>query len=144
MPIDNLEQLHTLLSTVNTIALVGASDKPERPSHAVMAYLQSLGFRVFPVNPGLAGQSLLGETVYTNLASVPEPIDMVDVFLAPQRTDAIIEETIQLNIPILWLQIGVINESGAARAEAAGIKVVMNRCPKQDIPLMSDFSKSNS
>jgi predicted CoA-binding protein len=126
--------MRDILTTVRTIALVGASEKTNRPSHEVMEYLQSQGYRILPVNPRLAGQTVLGETVYADLRSLPEPVDMVDLFLAPERTDAIIDQAIDLKIPVVWLQIGVINEQGAARAEAAGLKVVMDRCPKQEIP----------
>ncbi|MCE0759151.1 CoA-binding protein [Marinobacter sp. G11] len=128
------EQVREILETVRTIALVGASEKANRPSHEVMENLQGHGYRVIPVNPRLAGQEILGETVYADLASLPEPVDMADLFLAPERTDAVIDQAIEQKIPVLWLQIGVINEDGAARAEAAGLKVVMDRCPMQEIP----------
>ncbi|ERP88013.1 hypothetical protein Q666_15855 [Marinobacter sp. ES-1] len=128
------EQIREILETVRTIALVGASEKTNRPSHEVMENLQGHGYRVIPVNPRLAGQEILGETVYADLASLPEPVDMADLFLAPERTDAVIDQAIEQKIPVLWLQIGVINKDGAARAEAAGLKVVMDRCPKQEIP----------
>ncbi|MEC7375976.1 MAG: CoA-binding protein [Pseudomonadota bacterium] len=134
MPTDAPEQLRQVLSSVKTIALVGASEKTHRPSHDVMAYLQNQGYRVIPVNPRLAGQQLLGETVYGNLPELPEPVDMVDLFLAPERTDPVIDQAIDLKIPVVWLQIGVINQEGAARAEAAGLTVVMDHCPKQEIP----------
>ena len=134
MHVHHPDQIRTLLETVRTIALVGASEKPRRPSHEVMVFLQHQGYRVIPVNPRLAGQTLLGETVHADLTSLPEPVDMADLFLAPARTDAVIDEAIALNIPVLWLQVGVINEAGAARAEAAGLTVVMDRCPKQEIP----------
>lgn len=134
MPENRTDQLRHILESVRTIALVGASEKTSRPSHEVMEYLQARGYRVLPVNPRLTGQKVLGETVYGDLASLPEPVDMVDLFVAPERTDAIIDQAINLNIPVVWLQIGVINHSGAARAEAAGLTVVMDRCPKQEIP----------
>ncbi|SFR48064.1 hypothetical protein SAMN04488073_1953 [Marinobacter gudaonensis] len=134
MPTDAPEQLRQILSSVKTIALVGASEKTHRPSHDVMAYLQNQGYRVIPVNPRLAGQQLLGETVYGNLPELSEPVDMVDLFLAPERTDPVIDQAIDLKIPVVWLQIGVINQEGAARAEAAGLTVVMDHCPKQEIP----------
>lgn len=134
MPSNQPDQIRTLLNTVNTIALIGASDKPSRPSHEVMAFLQRQGYRVIPVNPRLAGQTLLGETVYPDLTSIPEAIDMAELFLAPRFTDPVIDEAIRLGIAALWLQIGVINEEGATRAEANGLTVVMDRCPKQEIP----------
>ncbi|WP_303289793.1 CoA-binding protein [Marinobacter sp. SS5-14b] len=134
MPSNSPDQIRDLLASVRTIALVGASEKTNRPSHEVMEFLQHRGYRVIPVNPRLAGKQVLGETVYADLASLPEPVDMAELFLAPERTDAVIDQAIAENIPVLWLQIGVINEVGAARAETAGLKVVMDRCPKQEIP----------
>lgn len=128
------EQLRRILETVRTIALVGASDKPHRPSHEVMAYMQERGYRVVPVNPRLAGKTVLGETVYADLASIPGPVDMADLFLAPNHTDSVIDAAIERGIPVIWMQIGVINEAGAHRAEHAGLTVVMDRCPKQEIP----------
>lgn len=134
MPNNQPDQMRAILESVRTIALVGASEKTHRPSHEVMEYMQHHGYRMIPVNPRLAGQKVLGETVYADIASLPEPVDMVELFLAPERTDAVIDQAIELNIAVVWLQIGVINEAGAGRAEAAGIKVVMDRCPKQEIP----------
>lgn len=130
----NPDRMRQILESVCTIALVGASDKAHRPSHEVMSYLQSRGYRVLPVNPKLAGQTLLGETVYPDLAALPVAVDMVDLFLAPERTGPVIDAAIALRVPVIWLQIGVINEDGAAKAEAAGLTVIMDRCPKQEIP----------
>jgi hypothetical protein len=127
-------QIFDILQQVRTIALVGASEKTNRPSHEVMHYLQQQGYRVIPVNPRLAGQQLLGETVYADLESLPVAVDMADLFLAPQRTDTVIDQAIAMKIPVLWLQIGVINHQGAERARQAGLKVVMDRCPKMEIP----------
>ncbi len=137
MPRNDPDQIRNILQTVRTIALVGASEKTSRASHEVMEYLQRQGYRIIPVNPRLAGEQVLGETVYADLASLPEPVDMADLFLAPERTDAIIDQAIAQKIPVLWLQIGVINDAGAERAEAAGLQVVMDRCPKQEIPRLS-------
>ncbi|WP_328189020.1 CoA-binding protein [Marinobacter sp. OP 3.4] len=134
MPVEHPEMIRQILSDVRTIALVGASEKPHRPSHEVMAYLQGRGYRVIPVNPRLAGRTLLGETVYPDLAAIPESVDMADLFLAPERTDRVIDAAIACRIPVIWMQVGVINHTGAGRAEAAGLKVVMDRCPKQEIP----------
>lgn len=134
MPVKNPEEIRQILTGVRTIALVGASEKPNRPSHEVMAYLQGRGYRVIPVNPRLAGQTLLGETVYPDLASLPGPVDMAELFLASERTGPVMDAAVARNIPVIWLQVGVINEDGAARAEAAGARVVMDRCPKQEIP----------
>tara|TARA_R100000935_G_scaffold14995_1_gene29804 strand:- start:28 stop:465 length:438 start_codon:yes stop_codon:yes gene_type:complete len=134
MPSNQPDQMRSILESVRTIALVGASEKTHRPSHEVMEFMQGHGYRVIPVNPRLAGQKVLGETVYADIASLPEPVDMVELFLAPERTDAVIDQAIELKVPVIWMQIGVINEAGAARAEAAGLTVVMNKCPKQEIP----------
>lgn len=133
MPSNNPDQLRHILETVKTIALVGASEKNNRPSHEVMEYLQAHGYRIIPVNPRLAGQQVLGKTVYADLHALPEPVDMVELFLAPERTDTVIDQAIELNIPVVWMQIGVINEEGATRAETAGLTAVMDRCPKQEI-----------
>src|SRR5699024_9279949 len=123
MPSNQPEQMHAILERVRTIALVGASEKTNRPSHEVMEFMQKQGYRMIPVNPRLAGQKVLGETVYADIASVPKPNDMVEVVLAPERTDAVIDQAIDLKVPVIWLQIGVINDAGAARAEAAGLTV---------------------
>jgi|SRR5690554_469888 len=134
MPSNSPEQIRAILEHVRTIALVGASDKTNRPSHDVMKYMQRQGYQIIPVNPRLAGKTLLGETVYADLNSLPEPVDMAELFVASERTDVIIDDAIQQKIPVIWMQIGVINNSGAVRAEAAGVTVVMDRCPKQEIP----------
>lgn len=134
MPTKDSRSIHNILTTVRTIALVGASEKTNRPSHEVMEYLQQHGYRIIPVNPRLEGQKVLGETVYADILSLPEPVDMVEVFLAPEPTDAVIDQAIELKVPVIWMQIGVINEAGAARAEKAGLTVVMDLCPKQEIP----------
>ena len=144
MTIENDQSLREILTSVRTIALVGASEKANRPSHEVMEYLQHRGYRVIPVNPRLEGKQVLGETVYADLASLPEPVDMAELFLAPERTDAVIDQAIAQNIPVLWLQIGVINEVGAARAETAGLKVVMDRCPKREIPRLGISTPSGA
>ncbi len=137
------EQLREILETVRTIALVGASDKPHRPSHEVMAYLQGRGYRVIPVNPRLAGKTLLGETVYADLASVPGTSDMADLFLARNQTDPVIDTAIEKGIPVVWMQIGVINEEAAQRALDAGLDVAMNVCPAEEIPRLQILVPSN-
>ncbi|MDC0662836.1 CoA-binding protein [Marinobacter sp. SS21] len=134
MPLHDPDAIRQLLESTTNIALVGASDKPQRPSHEVMVFLQQQGYRVIPVNPRLEGQTLLGERVYATITDIPDPIDLVDVFLAPERTDPVIDRAIDRGVPAVWLQIGVINHPGADRAEQAGLAVVMDRCPKRDIP----------
>jgi predicted CoA-binding protein len=121
-----------LLGSVKTVAIVGASHKDVRPSYFVARYLLDKGYRVFPINPGLAGQSVLGQTVYGRLKDVPEPIDMVDIFRSSDAAPAIVAEALSLDPKpkIVWMQLGVRHDEAAATAEAAGLKVVMNRCPK--------------
>src|SRR6202158_4850647 len=121
-----------ILNTVKTIAMVGISPKDNRPSYFAFKYLKERGYRMIPINPGLAGKELLGRKVYARLADVEEPIDMVDIFRASQYAKGIVEEALKLNpLPkIIWMQLGVRDDEAAARAEAAGLKVVMNRCPK--------------
>ena len=121
-----------ILNTVKTVAMVGASANDVRPSWFVLKYLLDKGFSVFPINPGHAGKEILGRMTYASLSEVPEPIDMVDIFRAPAAVPAIMDEVLRLDpLPkVVWMQLGVRHDEEAARAEAAGIKVVMNRCPK--------------
>jgi predicted CoA-binding protein len=125
-----------ILRMVKTIALVGASPNAARPSNGVMAYLLSHGYHVIPVNPGLAGKQIHGQTVYGHLADIPEPIDMVDVFRAPEYLQSVVDEALALKpLPsVIWGQLEVRDDKAAAKAEAAGIKVVMNRCPAIEYP----------
>src|ERR671913_1370209 len=134
MPLTSPEDIAELLSNARTIAMVGASDRPDRPSYGVMKFLQAHGYRVLPVNPQITGEHVLGEYVWRELAQIGEPIDMVDIFRRPLAAGEAVDEAIAVGAKSVWLQIGVINEEAAARAEAAGLKVVMNRCPKIDIP----------
>lgn len=114
---------------VKTIALLGASHKPERPSYRVMSFLLRRGYDVIPVNPGLTGQMLQGKLVFADLASVPVPVDMVDVFRQSSALQEIVDEVIAMNIPNLWTQLGVVDIALCSRARDAGIRVVMDRCP---------------
>lgn len=126
--------IREVLQSTRTIALVGASHKPERSSYRVMAYLLEQGYHVIPVNPGLAGQQLLGQEVKRTLADIDEPVDMVDVFRSADAAYEIAGEAIAIGAKSLWLQLGVINEEAVALAQAAGLKVVMDHCPKIEIP----------
>ncbi|WP_338637906.1 CoA-binding protein [Erwinia persicina] len=130
----NDQTIADVLTTTKTIALVGASDNPARPSYGVMAYLLSQGYQVTPVSPKLAGQTLLGQTVYASLSDIPHRIDMVDVFRNADAAWGVAQEAIAVGAKTLWLQIGVINEQAAVLAAEAGLKVVMDRCPKIEIP----------
>jgi predicted CoA-binding protein len=121
-----------ILNTVKTIAMVGISPKDIRPSYFAFKYLLERGYRMIPVNPGQAGGEILGQKVYAKLADIPEPVDMVDVFRAAQYAPAVVEEALALTPPprVIWMQLGIRNDDAARRAEEAGLKVVMNRCPK--------------
>lgn len=123
-----------LLRETRTIALVGASDRADRPSHRVMRSLQAHGYRVIPVNPQLAGSTINGERVVAELADIAEPIDLVDVFRNSAAAGAVVDAAIAVGAKAVWLQLGVIDPAAARRAEAAGLKVVMDRCPAIDIP----------
>ena len=122
-----------LLETTRTIALVGASDRPDRAAHEVMAMLLAHGYHVIPVNPALAGQTIHGQTVVATLADVAEPIDMVDVFRRSEFVAEVVDDAIAVGAKAVWTQLGVIDLDAATRAEAAGLAVVMDRCPKIEI-----------
>jgi predicted CoA-binding protein len=121
-----------ILNTVKSIAMVGASERENRPSYFAFKYLLERGYNMIPVNPGQAGEDILGRRVYARLADVPEPIDMVDIFRSSRHVPSIVAEALALNPrpQIIWMQLGVRNDDAAALAEANGLKVVMNRCPK--------------
>ena len=134
MPITRDEDIIELLTNARTIAVVGASDRPNRPSYGVMKFLQDHGYRVLPVNPQITGEHVLGEFVWRELAQIGMPIDIVDIFRRPEAAAEAVEQAIFVGAKAVWMQLGVINEEAAARAEKAGLKVVMDRCPKIEIP----------
>jgi O-acetylhomoserine (thiol)-lyase len=124
------QQIRRILSTVRTIAMVGASTNWNRPSYFVMKYLQGKGYRVIPVNPTAAGQTLLGETVYASLKDIPDKVDMVDMFRAADAAPGVVAEAIAIGAKVVWMQLGIRNDEAAAAGEAAGLEIIMNRCPK--------------
>jgi predicted CoA-binding protein len=126
--------IRILLTEARTIALVGASDRPDRASYRVMAYLQRQGYRVIPVNPQITGEHLHGEFVFRDLDQIGDPIDIVDIFRNSAAAGEAVDAAIAVGARAVWMQLGVINEAAAARAEAAGLQVVMDRCPAIEIP----------
>src|SRR5688500_19983144 len=133
MPLTSDQDIADLLAHTRTIAMVGASDRPDRPSYGVMRFLQSHGYRVLPVNPQITGEHVLGEFVWRKLAQIGEPIDIVDIFRRPQAAGEAVDQAIFAGAKAVWLQLGIVNEEAAERAEAAGLKVVMDRCTKIEV-----------
>jgi hypothetical protein len=129
----NDEDIVKLLTNARTIAMVGASDRPDRPSNGVMKFLQERGYKVFPVNPTITGEYVHGEYVWRDLHQIGEPIDIVDIFRNSAAAGDAVDQAIEVGAKAVWMQLGVINSDAADRAEAAGLKVVMNRCPKIEI-----------
>lgn len=141
MTIDGLsdDKVRSILEDVRSIAVVGFSGSEDKPSHYVARFLQQKGYRVFPVNPGLAGQTMLDGPVYGKLSEIPEPVDMVEVFRASEHVGAIVDEALAMSSKpkVVWMQIGVVNEDAAEKARAGGMEAVMDRCPKQEIPRLN-------
>ena len=130
MPLTSADDIAELLRNARTIAMVGASDRPERASFGVMKFLQDQGYRVIPVNPTITGEHVHGEYVWRELSQIGEPIDIVDIFRKSEAVGPIVDQAIAIGAKAVWMQLGVIDEAAAARAEAAGLKVVMDKCPK--------------
>jgi len=134
---DTADMIVGILETVKTIAMVGASNKPARPSYKVMEFLQKEGFKVIPINPGQAGGEILGETVYASLEEAPGPYDMVDIFRASDAAGEVTREAIRLandkGISVVWMQLGIQNDKAKQEAEAEGLVVVQDRCPKIEL-----------
>jgi predicted CoA-binding protein len=127
--------IRDILTTTRTIALVGWSPKPDRPSNSVARYLAARGYRVIPVNPGFAGQEVLGEIVQARLSDIEGPVDMVDIFRRSEEVGPVVDEALGLaGVKTIWMQLGVVNEAAAEAARAKGLAVVMNRCPAIEIP----------
>lgn len=129
MPLTGNAEIKALLEETRTVAMVGASDRPDRPSYGVMRTLQAHGYRVIPVNPQITGEHVNGEFVFRDLGQLGDPIDMVDIFRNAAAAGEAVDQAIAVGAKSVWMQLGVINEAAAARAEAAGLKVVMDRCP---------------
>ena len=134
MPLSDPQDIKALLERTRTIALVGASDRPDRPSYRVMAFLQQHGYRVIPVNPQITGEHLHGEFVFRDLGQIGEAVDLVDIFRRSSDAGAVVDQAIAIGARAVWMQLGVIDIPAAARAEAAGLAAVMDRCPAIDIP----------
>ena len=138
MSLESDEAIAHLLAQVKRIALVGASAKPERPSHRVMQFLLDEGYEVIPINPGLAGQKLLGQTVHASLADLPTSVDMADIFRDAASLPEVTQDVVAAGIPAMWTQLGVVHSEAERTATVAGLQVVMDRCPAIEIPRLRD------
>ena len=138
MRLESDEAIAQLLEQVKRIALVGASAKPERPSHRVMQFLLDEGYEVLPINPGLAGQNLLGQTVYASLADLPTSVDMADIFRDAASLPGVTQDVVAAGIPAMWTQLGVVHGEAEHAALDAGLQVVVDRCPAIEIPRLRD------
>ena len=138
MLLESDEAIAQLLMKAKRIALVGASAKPERPSHRVMQFLLDEGYEVLPINPGLAGQNLLGQTVYASLADLPSSVDMADIFRNAASLPEITQDVVAAGIPAMWTQLGVVHSEAEQTAVDAGLELVMDRCPAIEIPRLRD------
>jgi hypothetical protein len=134
MPLTRDEDIKALLEGARTIAVVGASERPDRPSYRVMRTLQEHGYRVIPVNPQITGEHVHGEFIFRELAQLGDPIDIVDIFRRSDAAGEAVDQAIAIGAKAVWMQLGVVDEAAAERAEAAGLKVVMDRCPAIEIP----------
>ena len=134
MPLTADADIKTLLEGARTIAMIGASDRPDRPSYGVMAKLKAHGYRVIPVNPEITGEHVHGEFVFRDLSQLGDQIDIVDIFRNSAAASDAVDQAIAAGAKAVWMQLGVVNAEAAARAEAAGLQVVMDRCPAIDIP----------
>ncbi|WP_375428660.1 CoA-binding protein [uncultured Sphingomonas sp.] len=134
MPLTRDEDIKALLEGAKTIAMVGASERPDRPSYRVMKTLQEHGYRVIPINPQITGEHIHGEFIFRELAQLGDPIDIVDIFRRSDAAGEVVDQAIAIGAKAVWMQLDVIDEAAAARAEGAGLKVVMDRCPAIEIP----------
>jgi predicted CoA-binding protein len=133
MPLTRDEEIKNLLASARTVAVFGCSDRPDRPSYGVAAFLQGHGYRMLPVNPQITGERVHGEFVWRDLGQIGVPIDIVDIFRRPIAAGEAVDQAIEAGAKAVWLQLGIVNEEAAMRAEAAGLKVVMDRCTKIEI-----------
>ena len=138
MRLESDEAIAQLLAQTKLIALVGVSAKPERPSHQVMRFLLDEGYEVLPINPGLAGQRLLGQTVYASLAALPARVDMADIFRDAASLPKVTQDVVDAGIPAMWTQLGVVHSEAERTAAAAGLQMVIDRCPAIEIPRLRD------